>query len=74
MSWVIGMEGTKLTTNVARNYHSAQALKHIMRNGSLSIKNTKNFGIVADYKLSSGIGARFSVETGNFIGYLGRGL
>jgi hypothetical protein len=37
-------------------------------------KSTTAYGDVIDVKLPSGLGARFSVETGEFIGFLGRNL
>ncbi|WP_312922873.1 hypothetical protein [Empedobacter brevis] len=45
-----------------------------MRNGSAQIKPHNAFGVVIDYKLSSGLGARFNANTNEFIGFLGRNL
>jgi hypothetical protein len=36
--------------------------------------STTDFGSVIDFKLPSGLGVRFSADTGAFIGFLGRGL
>ncbi len=63
-----------ITTNALRNSYGAKALKHIMRNGAQTTKHTKAFGNVIDFKLPSGLGARFSAETNQFITFLGRGL
>ena len=51
---------------------AANALKNIMRNGTRTTKPSKAFGKVVDFKLNSGLGARFSATTNNFIGFLGR--
>jgi filamentous hemagglutinin len=56
------------------NRAAAEALKNIMRNGIRTVKDTKAFGKVVDFKLPSGLGARFSAVTNQFIGFLGRGL
>ncbi|MCP4988466.1 MAG: hypothetical protein GY928_21175, partial [Colwellia sp.] len=64
------MLGNQLATNKA----AAAALKNIMRNGTQTIKATRAFGKVIEYKLGNGLGARFSVETNDFITFLGRGL
>lgn len=45
-----------------------------MQNRTMTTKMTKAFGQVIDYTLPSDIGARFSAETNEFIGFLGRGL
>jgi len=61
-----------ITKNAQRNSISTQALKYIMRNGT----KTRNLAnpLFVDYKLASGLGARFNSATNEFIGYLGRGL
>jgi hypothetical protein len=56
------------------NKAGEKALQNIMQNGTMGTKMTKAFGQVIEYKLPSGLGARFSAETGEFIGFLGRGL
>ncbi|NLF33280.1 MAG: hypothetical protein GX591_20640, partial [Planctomycetes bacterium] len=56
------------------NEAAANALKNIMRNGAPATKMTKSYGLVVDYRLPNGLGARFSAETNEFIGFLGRGL
>jgi hypothetical protein len=56
------------------NGAAAQALENIMQDGAMTTKMTRAFGQVIDYTLPSGIGARFSAETNEFIGFLGRGL
>lgn len=53
---------------------AANALKNLMRNGTRTIKPHKAFGTVVDFKLPSGLGARFNGETNEFIGFLGRGV
>jgi RHS repeat-associated protein len=56
------------------NDAAAEALRNILANGQAITKYTTAFGRVIDIKLPNGIGARFSAETGNFIGFLGRGV
>ena len=56
------------------NRVAAEALKNIMENGTMRQRMTKAFGEVIEYKLSNGLGARFNAITGDFIGFLGRGL
>lgn len=56
------------------NEAAAGALKNIMRTGSRTEKMTKAFGRVVEFKLPSGLGARFSADTGEFLGFLGRGV
>jgi hypothetical protein len=69
------MDMTKALGNTQGvNRAAADALKDIMRNGTPTLKVTKNFGQVIDFKLANGLGARFSAETNSFIGFLGRGL
>jgi RHS repeat-associated protein len=69
------MDLTKALKNTEGiNKAGAAALKEIMRTGTPSIKSTTNFGTVIDYKLPSGLGARFNIDTNTFIGFLGRGL
>jgi len=53
---------------------AADALKNIMRNGARTTKPHTDFGRVVDFKLPSGLGARFNAATNEFIGFLGRGL
>lgn len=60
--------------HTAVNEAAAGALENIMQNGAMTTKMTKAFGQVIEYKLPSGLGARFSETTGEFIGLLGRGL
>jgi len=68
-------ELTKLYGNqTGINKAASDALKNIMRNGTQNVHPTKAFGQVIDYKLPSGLGARFSTTTNEFIGWLGRGL
>jgi len=60
--------------NTGINNAAANALKNIMRNGTSTTKTTKAFGDVVDFKLPSGLGARFKTKTNEFVGFLGRGL
>lgn len=52
-----------------RNQYGAQALKYLIRNGSLEIRTHKSFGVIAEYKWPSGLGARFNATTNEFIGF-----
>ena len=56
------------------NKAAADALKNILRTGTLTTKSTKAFGDVIDFKLPSGLGARFDAATNEFITFLGRGI
>ena len=47
---LIGVEASKVTTNALRNQYGAQALKYLIRNGSLEIRTHKSFGVIAEYK------------------------
>ncbi len=74
---VIGESGNllqKLGSARGVNEAAAKALADIMENGAVTTKATKAFGQVIEYKLPSGIGARFEASTSEFIGFLGRGL
>jgi hypothetical protein len=64
----------KFGSQAGVNKAAADALKNIMRNGTRSAKNTKAFGNVVDFKLPSGLGARFDATTNEFLHFLGRGL
>ncbi len=63
----------RFVNNAGINTAAAEALKHIMRNGSIVSKMTKAFGQVMEFKLPSGLGARFNAITNEFLGFLGRG-
>jgi RHS repeat-associated protein len=63
-----------VTTNVQKNKYGAEALRYLMENGTRTTKTTANFGKVVEYKLPSGLGARFSASDSRFIGFLGKGL
>jgi len=72
---VIGETGNilnKLGGAANVNAAAAKALEMIMRSGEQVMKVTKAFGEVIEYRLPSGIGARFSAATNEFIGFLGR--
>ena len=56
------------------NRRAAAAIEHILRSGTRTVRETKAFGRVIEFKLPSGIGARFGAATRRFIGFLGRGL
>jgi uncharacterized protein RhaS with RHS repeats len=74
---IIGESGSilqKLGGAAKVNEAAADALQNIMRNGTMTTKVTRAFGAVIEYKLPSGLGARFSATTGEFITFLGRGL
>lgn len=58
-----------LTTNADKNYYGKEALKYIIRNGTETVN-----GAFIEFKLSSGLGARFNATTNEFVGFLGRGL
>ena len=60
--------------NAGINKAAAKALKNIMRNGKCTIKTTKAFGKVVEFKLANGLGARFDAITYEFNTFLGRGL
>jgi RHS repeat-associated protein len=55
------------------NAAATSALINIMKNGNQIIRNHKEFGKIIDFVLPSGLGARFSQVTKEFIGWLGRG-
>jgi hypothetical protein len=74
---VIGESGNilqKLGGAANVNTAAAEALQEIMDNGTETVKMTNAFGLVVEYVLPSGIGARFSALTNEFIGFLGRGI
>lgn len=71
---LIGKEASSVTTNASRNAYGAKSLKYIIKNGTKEIRSHNNYGKVVDYKLPSGLGARFNAVTNEFIGFLGRGL
>lgn len=71
---LIGKEASSVTTNASRNAYGAKSLKYIIKNGTREIRPHNNYGKVVDYKLPSGLGARFNATTNEFIGFLGRGL
>jgi hypothetical protein len=74
---IIGESGNiiqKLGGAAGVNEAGAKALQNIMQNGAMTTKMTEAFGRVIEYKLPSGLGARFNGTTGEFIGFLGRGL
>lgn len=73
---VIGESGNILQKLglAAVNARAAAALENILQSGTRVVKTTKAFGRVIDFKLPNGIGARFRAATGEFIGFLGRGL
>jgi len=74
---IIGESGNLLQKlGGAGNVNAAaeNAVQNILRNGSMVTKDTKAFGAVIDYTLKNGLGARWSAATGEFIGFLGRGL
>lgn len=74
---IIGETGNilqKLGGAARVNEAAAEALQYITMNGKATTKMTEAFGMVTDYKLPNGLGARFSAETGQFIGFLGRGI
>ncbi len=56
------------------NARAAAALENIIQMGTRTVRTTTAFGRVIEFKLPSGLGARFSKTTGEFIGFLGRGL
>jgi len=56
------------------NAAGARALENIMRTGTMTTKSTAAYGDIIQYTLESGLGARFSATTGEFIGFIGRGL
>jgi hypothetical protein len=56
------------------NARAAAALKNILQTGDRTVKSTQAFGRVIEFRLPSGLGARFSEKTGEFITFLGRGL
>jgi hypothetical protein len=74
---IAGQPGNiRQTLSGARGVNAAalEALEQIMTNGIRMSKSTTAYGDVIDFKLPSGLGARFSVETGESIGFLGRNL
>ncbi len=62
-----------LGTNKAVNEAAADAIKFLIRFGSKTVKTTKQFGRVVDYKLPSGMGVRFGANN-TFITFLGKFL
>ncbi|MEP2302183.1 MAG: SpvB/TcaC N-terminal domain-containing protein [Kangiellaceae bacterium] len=71
---VMGALKQRFGSDIGVNNAAAFALRHIMRTGKQNTKNTEKFGKVVDYKLENGLGARFTVDSNQFIGFLGREL
>ena len=67
LSKVIGNQG-------AINRAAHQAITEFMKTGTRTVKDTKAFGKVVDFKAPSGLGVRFSATSYDFIGFLGRGV
>jgi len=65
-------ESIQLICKPKVNDAGAKALQNIMKNGTVTVKETSSFGKVIDYKLPNGHGARFQAGTGEFICFLGR--
>ena len=65
---------TLFPNQAAINRAAENALRIIMRDGARTEKMTAAFGKVVEYRLPSGLGARFSAATNEFIGFLGRGI
>jgi RHS repeat-associated protein len=59
-----------LRTDPAINKAAANALKDIMRTGNRTVQNLPRYGEVIQYQKAGGFGARFSAETGKFIGFI----
>jgi hypothetical protein len=74
---IIGESGNilqKLGGAANVNAAAARALESIVQTGTMTTKSTKAFGEIIQYTLDSGLGARFSATSGEFIGFIGRGL
>ena len=74
---IIGESGNiiqKLGGAANVNTAGARALENIMQTGTMTTKSTAAYGDIIQYTLESGLGARFSATTGEFIGFIGRGL
>ncbi len=74
---IIGESGNilhKLGGAANVNTAAARALENIMRTGTMTRTSTAAYGDIIQFKLESGLGARFSATTGEFIGFIGRGL
>jgi hypothetical protein len=74
---IIEESGNRLQKlGVAANVNAAipNAIQNILSNGAMITKKTKAFGTVIEYAFESGLGARWSAKTGEFIGFQGRGL
>jgi len=60
--------------NEGVNQAAAEALQGIMFEGEPVQRVHPNFGPILEYKLATGLGARFHAGSDQFIGFLGRGL
>jgi len=59
-----------LRSDQAVNKAAANVLKDIMRTGTRTVQDLPRYGSVIQYQKAGSYGARFSAETGNFIGLI----
>ncbi len=66
-----GLSKIGLKTHAQKNIAAANKVRDFMDNGTVTVKFTKDYGWIVDYKMPNAHGARFKIN-GTFIGFLGR--